>query len=89
MKPEVPPTTVVIFGASGDLARRKLLPGLFHLFREGMLPERFAVPPRVDVKYRMAYVGTVSILDGAGEALGIALELVGQAGEADQPAVAP
>ena len=43
MKPEVPPTTVVIFGASGDLARRKLLPGLFHLFHEGMLPESFAV----------------------------------------------
>ena len=43
MKTEVPPTTVVIFGASGDLAQRKLLPGLFHLFHEGMLPERFAV----------------------------------------------
>jgi glucose-6-phosphate 1-dehydrogenase len=34
---------VVIFGASGDLARRKLLPGLFRLFHEGMLPENFAV----------------------------------------------
>jgi glucose-6-phosphate 1-dehydrogenase len=43
VKPEAPPTTVVIFGASGDLARRKLLPGLFHLFHEGMLPESFAV----------------------------------------------
>ena len=28
-----------------------------------------AVPPRVDVKYRMAYVGTVSVVDAAGEAL--------------------
>ena len=28
-----------------------------------------AVPPRVDVKYRMAYVGTVSLVDAAGEAL--------------------
>jgi glucose-6-phosphate 1-dehydrogenase len=43
VRPEVPPTTVVIFGASGDLANRKLLPGLFHLFHEGMLPEIFAV----------------------------------------------
>jgi glucose-6-phosphate 1-dehydrogenase len=43
MKSEVPPTTVVIFGASGDLAGRKLLPGLFHLFHEGMLPDSFAV----------------------------------------------
>jgi glucose-6-phosphate 1-dehydrogenase len=43
VRSEVPPTTLVIFGASGDLARRKLLPGLFHLFHEGMLPEGFAV----------------------------------------------
>ena len=43
MKQAAPPTTVVIFGASGDLARRKLLPGLFRLFHEGMLPENFAV----------------------------------------------
>ncbi|MGH2683106.1 MAG: glucose-6-phosphate dehydrogenase [Actinomycetota bacterium] len=43
MKPEVPSTTMVIFGASGDLARRKLLPSLFHLFHAGMLPESFAV----------------------------------------------
>lgn len=28
-----------------------------------------AVPPRVDVKYRMAYVGTVSIVEASGEAL--------------------
>lgn len=28
-----------------------------------------AVPPRVDVKYRMAYVGTVSVVDAAGDAL--------------------
>ena len=29
------PTTVVLFGATGDLARRKLLPGLLHLFQTG------------------------------------------------------
>src|SRR5262245_4739784 len=34
---------VVIFGASGDLTRRKLLPAFFHLFLEGMLPEGFAI----------------------------------------------
>jgi glucose-6-phosphate 1-dehydrogenase len=32
----------VLFGATGDLARRKLLPALFRLYCEGMLPERFA-----------------------------------------------
>ena len=37
----VPPTTLVIFGASGDLAARKLLPALYNLAHEGALPERF------------------------------------------------
>jgi glucose-6-phosphate 1-dehydrogenase len=34
------PTTVVIFGASGDLTQRKLGPALYNLFRKGRLPER-------------------------------------------------
>jgi glucose-6-phosphate 1-dehydrogenase len=37
----VAPTTMVIFGASGDLAARKLLPALYNLAHEGALPERF------------------------------------------------
>jgi glucose-6-phosphate 1-dehydrogenase len=37
----VPPTNVVIFGATGDLARRKLLPAIYNLAHEGALPERF------------------------------------------------
>ncbi len=35
----VHPHVIVLFGAAGDLARRKLLPGLFRLTRAGMLPE--------------------------------------------------
>jgi glucose-6-phosphate 1-dehydrogenase len=35
------PTTLVIFGATGDLARRKLLPGIYNLAHEGALPEQF------------------------------------------------
>lgn len=31
--------TVVIFGASGDLTRRKLAPALFHLYKTGVLPQ--------------------------------------------------
>lgn len=31
---------LVIFGATGDLARRKILPGLFHRFAVGQMPER-------------------------------------------------
>jgi glucose-6-phosphate 1-dehydrogenase len=34
---------VVIFGATGDLTRRKLMPAFYHLFVEGRLPERFAI----------------------------------------------
>jgi glucose-6-phosphate 1-dehydrogenase len=37
------PTIVVIFGASGDLTKRKLLPALFHLEQSGLLPADFAV----------------------------------------------
>src|SRR5579871_3447538 len=37
----VRPTALVIFGATGDLAHRKLLPALYNLAHEGALPERF------------------------------------------------
>ncbi|HKE94056.1 MAG TPA: glucose-6-phosphate dehydrogenase [Povalibacter sp.] len=33
------PQVVVLFGATGDLARRKLLPGLFHLAAAGFIPD--------------------------------------------------
>jgi glucose-6-phosphate 1-dehydrogenase len=33
----------VLFGATGDLAKRKLLPGLYHLFVAGLLPEKFRI----------------------------------------------
>jgi glucose-6-phosphate 1-dehydrogenase len=39
----VHPTAVVIFGATGDLAHRKLLPALYNLAHQGALPERFEV----------------------------------------------
>src|SRR5262245_18560900 len=34
---------IVLFGALGDLSKRKLLPGLFHLDRAGLMPERYKV----------------------------------------------
>jgi glucose-6-phosphate 1-dehydrogenase len=37
------PTVVVIFGASGDLTKRKLLPALFHLEQSALLPAKFSV----------------------------------------------
>ena len=37
------PCALVVFGASGDLTKRKLLPALYSLAFRGLLPERFAV----------------------------------------------
>lgn len=34
---------IVIFGASGDLTKRKLMPALYALYRQKLLPERFAI----------------------------------------------
>jgi glucose-6-phosphate 1-dehydrogenase len=43
IEPTPEPTALVIFGASGDLTRRKLLPALYHLARGERLPARFTV----------------------------------------------
>src|SRR5438094_7949174 len=37
------PVTVVIFGGAGDLAHRKLLPALYNLHLDGLLPPRIAI----------------------------------------------
>lgn len=34
---------LIIFGASGDLTKRKLIPALFELYQQRLLPEKFAV----------------------------------------------
>jgi glucose-6-phosphate 1-dehydrogenase len=52
-----PPAALVIFGASGDLTERKLLPALFALFSEDLLPPQFAVlgfarSPLSDTEFR-------------------------------------
>jgi len=42
--PLVPqPCTLVIFGGSGDLARRKLVPAVYNLLLDGVLPPNYAV----------------------------------------------
>ena len=33
----------MLFGATGDLAKRKLLPGMFHLAAAGLMPERYRI----------------------------------------------
>lgn len=37
------PCTIVIFGASGDLTARKLIPAFYHLYKEGLMPPAFRV----------------------------------------------
>ncbi len=37
------PVTIVIFGASGDLTHRKLIPALYIAFTQDLLPERFTI----------------------------------------------
>jgi glucose-6-phosphate 1-dehydrogenase len=41
--PAAPPCALVIFGASGDLAKRKLIPALYDLAQEKLLPEQFVL----------------------------------------------
>ncbi|MCW3041425.1 MAG: zwf, partial [Solirubrobacterales bacterium] len=42
--PEAPePHVLVLFGARGDLAKRKLLPGIYHLAQAGLMPPEFRV----------------------------------------------
>src|SRR3954471_21911089 len=51
------PCAVVIFGASGDLAKRKLIPALYRLVQERLLPAEFAIvglgrTPMTDDEFR-------------------------------------
>ena len=53
------PCTLVIFGASGDLTERKLMPALYSLAFRQLLPERFAIvgaarTPGTDESFREA-----------------------------------
>jgi len=41
--PPAPACIFVIFGAGGDLTKRKLIPALYNLSSQGLLPERFAI----------------------------------------------
>ncbi len=42
-KEKLQPTTFVIFGVTGDLAQKKLIPALFHLWKEKHLPPLFRI----------------------------------------------
>lgn len=54
----LPPTILFIFGGSGDLTNRKLVPALYNLYLDNYLPERFVIigagrtPFKSDTEYR-------------------------------------
>jgi glucose-6-phosphate 1-dehydrogenase len=55
--PTADPCAIVIFGASGDLAKRKLIPAIYEMGREKLLPEKFVLigygrSPMSDDEYR-------------------------------------
>jgi glucose-6-phosphate 1-dehydrogenase len=60
------PLVLVIFGITGDLAQRKLLPALYHLLQAGQLPERFNIVgiSRRDVAASEVYSTLPSFLSG-------------------------
>jgi glucose-6-phosphate 1-dehydrogenase len=45
---------IVLFGATGDLAKRKLLPGLYHLAVAGLLPEQYRVIGSAPAQYALS-----------------------------------
>ncbi len=96
IEPTPEPTTLVIFGASGDLTRRKLLPALYQLSRAQRLPGRFAVigvarSPMSDDEFRqqlhdsLREFGNVSAPDDLSNALARSMSYI--PGELDDPAL--
>src|SRR5271168_2484304 len=54
---KVPPTAAVIFGATGDLTHRKIVPAFYHLAKNCLLPDDFAIigfarRPKSDDEFR-------------------------------------
>ena len=59
IEPTAPPCAMVIFGATGDLTRRKLLPALYRLSQQRVVPGEFAIlgssrQPLSDDEFRAA-----------------------------------
>ena len=55
--PKLAPVAAVIFGATGDLTHRKIVPAFYHLAKNGLLPEGsaiigFARRPKTDEEFR-------------------------------------
>src|SRR5687768_10157110 len=90
-------TTLVIFGASGDLTKRKLLPAIYRLSRGQRLPARFSVigvgrTPLTDDQFRSQFLDSLREFAGvAGDGDEVAASIAGRlryiAGELEDPAL--
>src|SRR5207245_2090653 len=59
------PCTIVLFGATGDLAARKLLPALYNLALDGLLPHGFSIVgvarrPKTDDQFRQEMLEAIN-----------------------------
>ena len=98
LEPTPGTTTLVIFGASGDLTRRKLLPALYRLSRGQRLPARFSVvgiarDPIGDDGFRQKCRDSLREFAGVGEDDAVARSLEDRlfyvAGDFNDPALYP
>src|SRR5262245_50447583 len=96
IEPAPAPATLVIFGASGDLTRRKLLPAVYHLSRGQRLPARFHVigvarTPMTDDQFRQQFHDCLKEFAGLKSpdevSAAMARELTYLGGEMDDPAL--
>src|SRR3954469_3377072 len=95
-EPAPAPAPLVIFGASGDLTRRKLLPAVYHLSRGQRLPARFHVigvarTPMTNDQFRQQLHDSLKEFAGLNApdevSTAMARELVYLCGEMDDPAL--
>jgi len=68
------PTIFFIFGGTGDLTSRKLVPALYNLFLDGWMPDKFAVigmgrTPQTDDEFRNLLLGDINKFSRSGKAL--------------------
>jgi len=96
IEPTPKPTALVIFGASGDLTRRKLLPALYQLSRGQRLPARFCVvgiarSEMSDDEFRREFHASLKEFAGVAQPDEVSSVLAGSlaylAGELDDPAL--
>jgi glucose-6-phosphate 1-dehydrogenase len=68
---QVPPATLVIFGAGGDLTKRLVVPALYHLVRASKLADEFAVigvdhSDQTTEQWRQSLTGMLQTTQAAG-----------------------